>query len=85
MDRVHQVTAKLARKHTLIVTEELSPKNMTASAKGTVEKPGKNVKAKAGLNRSILNATPGSSDNVLLTKAEQAGCQGILLKSRVAA
>jgi putative transposase len=55
---------------------------MTASAKGTVEKPGKKVKAKAGLNRSILDATPGSLVNVLLTKAEEAGCQVVLLDPR---
>ena len=28
---------------------------MTKSAKGTIKKPGKNVKAKSGLNRSILD------------------------------
>jgi putative transposase len=32
----------------------LKIKNMTASAKATVEKPGRNVKQKSGLNRSIL-------------------------------
>src|SRR5262249_2018962 len=47
--------------------EELAPSNMTASAKGTAEKAGRNVKAKAGLNRAILDATPGS----FLTKAER--------------
>ena len=34
--------------------EDLKVKNMTASAKGTVENPGKNVKQKSGLNRAIL-------------------------------
>jgi putative transposase len=70
--RIHQVTNALVCEHALIVTEDLSIKNMTASAKGTVEKPGKKVKAKAGLNRSVLDATPGSFVNVLLTKAEEA-------------
>ncbi|MBT9386605.1 transposase [Pseudooceanicola sp. CBS1P-1] len=37
------------------MVEKLRAKNMTRSAKGTVEAPGVNVKAKAGLNRSILN------------------------------
>ena len=37
-----------------VIVEELKIKNMTKSAKGTEEKPGKNVKAKSGLNRSIL-------------------------------
>ena len=34
--------------------EDLKVKNMTASAKGTVANPGKNVKQKSGLNRAIL-------------------------------
>ena len=34
--------------------EDLKVKNMTASAKGTVENPGKYVKQKSGLNRAIL-------------------------------
>ena len=36
------------------VVEKLLPKNMTKSARGTKEKPGKNVKQKSGLNRSIM-------------------------------
>jgi putative transposase len=43
----------------LMVFEDLGIKNMTATAKGTVEEPGKNVRQKAGLNRSILNAVWG--------------------------
>lgn len=38
-----------------MVVEDLRVKNMTASAKGTLEAPGRNVKAKAGLNRAVLN------------------------------
>lgn len=44
----------------LLVFEDLKIKNMTASAKGTVEEPGKNVRQKAGLNRSILNSCWGN-------------------------
>ncbi|WP_330301719.1 MULTISPECIES: transposase [unclassified Streptomyces] len=44
----------LARTYDLVRFEKLNIKNMTASAKGTVEKPGKNVRQKAGLNRAIL-------------------------------
>jgi len=79
---VHQTTAKLVRDHSLIVTEDLSIRNMTASAKGTIEKPGKNVRAKAGLNRAILDTAPGSFVNILCTKAAEAGCQVILLDPR---
>jgi transposase len=34
-------------------THHLKIKNMTRSARGTIEAPGQNVRAKAGLNRSI--------------------------------
>ena len=39
----------------MIVMEDLKVKNMSASAKGDIEKPGRNVKAKSGLNRAILD------------------------------
>ena len=81
-DRNHQITARLVRDHKLIVTEALTVTNMTASAKGTVETPGTNVKAKAGLNRAILDATPGSFLNMLASKAEEAGCELIILNTR---
>ena len=40
-------------------SKTLTITNMTATAKGTVEKPGKHVKQKAGLNRAILDTAPG--------------------------
>ena len=70
------------RDHKLIVTERLAVENMTASARGTAEKPGKRVKQKAGLNRAILDATPGAFLSMLDTKAEEAGCQLIVLDTR---
>jgi putative transposase len=54
-DKTHQVTAELTRNYQTIVIEDLNVKNMTGSAKGDMENPGKKVKQKAGLNRSILN------------------------------
>ena len=53
--RLHAITTDLARKYGLIVIEDLRVANMTASAKGTVDEPGSNVRAKAGLNRSLLD------------------------------
>jgi putative transposase len=44
----------------LLVFENLKIKNMTASAKGIMEKPGKNVRQKAGLNRAILHSSWGN-------------------------
>ncbi|NIJ40577.1 putative transposase [Parvibaculum indicum] len=51
----HKATAALAKNHGIIVVEDLKVANMTASAKGSVETPGRNVRQKAGLNRSILD------------------------------
>ena len=50
----HQVSREIASKYSLVHLEKLNIKGMTKSAKGTVEKPGKNVRAKSGLNRVIL-------------------------------
>ena len=39
----------------MVIIEDLKISNMSKSAKGTKETPGKNVKAKSGLNKSILD------------------------------
>lgn len=56
-DFCHKVSHNLVYKtnNAIFVLEKLNTKNMTKSAKGILEKPGKNVKAKSGLNRSILD------------------------------
>lgn len=51
---IHQTTGEISRKCGTVVVEDLNVKDMTASAKGTIEAPGKNVKRKAGLNGVIL-------------------------------
>ena len=52
---LHRKTAHaLAQEYGCVYVEDLKVKNMTASVKGTVENPGKNVKQKSGLNRAIL-------------------------------
>jgi len=50
----HKFSTMLVKRHDLIMVEDLKTSNMTRSAKGTWKKPGKNVKQKSGLNRSIL-------------------------------
>jgi len=52
----HQIARKLIDTCDVIAVEDLAITNMTRSASGTVEAPGRNVAAKAGLNRSILDA-----------------------------
>jgi putative transposase len=57
-DYIHQLTASLVRMYCFFSTERLQVKNMTASAKGTVAKPGKRVRQKSGLHREILSTSP---------------------------
>jgi transposase len=68
-DRDHQITARLVRAHKLIATEDLAPSNMTALAKGTADKPGRNVKETAPSEpRSGLMAV-GHKDRMKATPA----------------
>ena len=73
-DRAHKLSANLVKEHVLIATEELQIANITRSAKGTVDAPGKMVAQKSGLNREILDTAPGMLMNMLRYKAEEAGC-----------
>ena len=52
-DWQHRVSRRIAGKAHTVVIEDLKTGRMTRSAKGTVENPDKNVRAKAGLNREI--------------------------------
>lgn len=55
-DFCHKASRSLADSaYRVFIIEDLSTRNMTRSAKGTVEQPGKRVKAKSGLNRAILD------------------------------
>ena len=69
----HQLSARLVADYDLIAVEDLRIPNMIRSARGTLEAPGTNVAAKAGLNRSILDAGWGQLVNLLTYKAEGAG------------
>jgi transposase len=52
-DWCEKLSTDLARRFDVIRVEDLKIKNMTRSARGTIEQPGRNVQAKAGLNREI--------------------------------
>ena len=85
----HRITTELVRRFGLIAVEDLSIKNMTASAKGTIENPGKNVRQKAGLNRNISEQTWGLIRHQLACqqprtghKAEWAGREMVLVDPR---
>lgn len=65
LDYMHKVTTEITSKYNVIYVEGLNLKGMTKSAKGTAEKHGKNVKAKSGLNRSLLDSCIGITLNQL--------------------
>jgi transposase len=52
-DWCEKVSTDLARRFDVIRVEDLRIASMTRSAKGTTEAPGRNIRAKAGLNREI--------------------------------
>ncbi|MFG2040191.1 RNA-guided endonuclease InsQ/TnpB family protein [Dactylosporangium sp. NPDC048998] len=54
-DFAAQTAVRLVRDHGLVAVEDLRVRNMTVSASGTADRPGRNVRAKAGLNRAILD------------------------------
>ena len=54
-DFLHKTTTTISKNHAMVAVEDLQVRNMSRSAKGNVEKPGKNVAVKSGLNKSILD------------------------------
>ncbi|MEV7519868.1 transposase [Streptomyces sp. NPDC091371] len=72
-DFTHKLTTDLAKNHGLIGIEDLRVKNLTATAKGSAEVPGRNVRQKAALNRSVLDNTPGERRRQLEYKAHMYG------------
>ena len=75
LDHIHWVTSKISKKHAIVVMENLSVKNMSKSAKGSVESPGKNVNAKSGLNKAILDQGWGEFKAILSYKQAWSGGQ----------
>jgi putative transposase len=72
-DFIQQKTTQLVKSYGGVFVEDLKIKNMSASARGTVEDPGSRVKQKAGLNRSILRASMGRILEVLKYKCHWRG------------
>ncbi|MEU6411873.1 transposase [Microbispora sp. NPDC046933] len=81
-DTAHKAALTLVRGYDVIVHEDLRIANMTRSAAGTIAQPGRNVAAKSGLNRSILDAGWGVFLRVLAHKAESAGRELIAVDPR---
>ena len=77
-DYLHKLTPTISKNHAMIACEDLKVANMSKSASGSVEKKGKNVKAKSGLNKSILDQGWGMMVNMLEYKQQWQG--GLLIK-----
>jgi putative transposase len=81
-DFLHKQTTQFVRTCAVLATEQLQPKNMSRSARGTMDKPGRMVKQKAGLNREILSAGLGMAHQMLAYKAVEAGTRLHLSNTR---
>ena len=81
-DFLHKASTQLAKSHGLIVMEGLKTKDMAKSAKGTKENPGKNVKAKSSLNRSILDQGWYTFQSCLSYKLDWRGGKLILISPK---
>ncbi len=82
LDHAHKVANSLVARHDVICHESLQIGNMSRSASGTLDQPGRNVAQKAGLNRSILDAGWGVFLRVLASKAESADRELIAVDPR---
>jgi len=54
-DTLHKTSHEISQNHAIVVIEDLQVRNMSKSAAGSVQTPGRNVRAKSGLNKSILD------------------------------
>ncbi|HEU5024280.1 MAG TPA: RNA-guided endonuclease TnpB family protein [Spirillospora sp.] len=72
-DFLHRTSTRLVRDHDWIVIEDLNVKGATASASGTVDRPGRNVTAKRSLNRAIADCGWGEFRRQLEYKCERYG------------
>jgi putative transposase len=62
-DYLHKATTAISQNHAMVCIEDLQVRNMSKSAKGNADKPGKNVRAKSGL-RLYLKGQPANASKV---------------------
>lgn len=73
---------EIVARYEVIALEDLKLVNMTRSARGTAERPGKGVAAKSGLNRSLQEAALGRLGHWICVKAEEAGRRVYLVDAK---
>jgi putative transposase len=76
---LHQVTKRITGNFSHVVVENFDLIAMTASAAGTVQKPGRNVKVRSLFNRHMLDAALGEFRRQVDYKAPWYGSQMVLL------
>jgi len=54
-DFLHKLSTGKSQNHATVYVEGLQIRNMSSSARGTIDAPGRNIRAKSGLNKSILD------------------------------
>ncbi len=54
-DFLHKLSTSISESQARVFVEGLQIRNMSSSARGTIEEPGRNIRAKSGLNKSILD------------------------------
>jgi putative transposase len=54
-DFLHKLSTNTSKNHAVICLEDLQVRNMSRSARGTVDEPGTQVAQKSGLNKAILD------------------------------
>jgi putative transposase len=79
LDFLHKVARRIVTAAGTIALEALNLRAMTRSAKGTPEQPGRNVAAKAALNRRMLDASFGRLHRLIVEKAEDAARTVVLV------
>ncbi len=71
-DYAHKVSRRIVDGADVVALEKLRLRAMTRSAKGTTERPGRNVRAKSALNRLLLDSGFGLLRQMIAAKAEEA-------------
>ena len=72
-DFLHKASTAMSETQAVVYVEDLKIRNMTRSARGTRETPGRNVRQKSGLNRSILSQGWGTFLSLLEYKLSGRG------------
>ena len=72
-DFLHKLSREISKNQAVVYVEVLNIRGMSSSARGTREAPGRNVRAKSGLNKSILDQGWGEFKRQLAYKLDWRG------------